>query len=94
MPQGTTVVFLIEAQLLEAIMSIKDFVSLVVLVGVRINCVKPKSCNIDLNSQLSDVFKKLTLDNILRNTASTFECKNLTNLGVYTLQKYQKYKSF
>ena len=90
MPQGTTVVFLIAAQLLEAIMSIKDFVSLVVLVGVRINCVKPKSCNIDLNSQLSDVFKKLTLDNILRNTASTFECKNLDKSGGLYITKISK----
>ena len=51
------VVSLIKAQLLEAIISIKDSVSLVILVGVRINCVKPKSCNIDLNSQLSDILK-------------------------------------
>ena len=43
-------------------MSIKDTVSLVFLFGARINCLKAKGCNIDLNSQLSDLFKKLTLE--------------------------------
>ena len=66
MPQGTTVVFLIEAQLLDAIMLIKDSVSLVILVGMQINYVKSKSCSIDLNSQLSDLFKKLTLESLRR----------------------------
>ena len=42
-------------------MSIKNSVPLVILVGVRINCLKPKNCNIDLNLQLADLFKKLTL---------------------------------
>ena len=66
MPQGTTVVFLIEAQLLDAIMLIKDSVSLVILVGMQINYVKSKSYSIDLNSQLSDLFKKLTLESLRR----------------------------
>ena len=79
MPQGTTVVSLRESQLLEAIMSIKDSVSLVILFGG--NCVKPKSCDVDVNWLLSVLFKRLTLksprrihslrdnwDNRLRNT--------------------------
>ena len=40
-------------------MLMKGFVSFVILAGVRINCVKPKSCNIDLYLQLSNLFKKL-----------------------------------
>ena len=68
MPQGTTAVSLIEAQLLEAIMSIKDSVSLVFLVGVQINCFQPKSCNIDLNSQLVDLFKKVDVEISQENT--------------------------
>ena len=57
---------LIKAQLLEAIMLIKNSVSLVILVGVRINCLKPKNCPIDLNSQLADLFKDLTLESARR----------------------------
>ena len=43
---------LIEEQLFEAIMSIKDSMSPVILVCVQINCVKAKSCNIDLSLEL------------------------------------------
>ena len=94
MLQGSMVVYLIESQLLEAIMLIKDSVSLVILIGVWINCLKLKSRNIDLNLQLLDLFKTLTLefpwrihsliddwDNRLQTTALNFGFKNLDESG-------------
>ena len=79
---------------LKGITSIKDSASFAILVSVWINSVKPKSCNINLNLQLWDLFKKLTLqsprriyslrnnwDSRLRNTAINFECRNLDKSG-------------
>lgn len=46
-------------------MLIEDSLPFVILVGARINCVKPISCNIDLNSHLSDLDIGIFQENLL-----------------------------
>ena len=64
---------------------------LVILVGVRINCLKSKNCNIDLNLQLADLFKKLTLIDC-EITELNFRYKILGKSRVYTLQRFKNFQ--